>query len=180
MADSVVTINRAPVLTLWGAVVAERLGWDWDCALTLGKAMAGLNAQSKGRALGIFGPPKATERGGEPRKTGLGEDLWVNLCGRPVPARYVGGDELRACVKDKPIEPVKVTAYLEGKFGEDLEAVTAAMRELADSYDDPEELAEAAYDLYTRFRPEIPKGKTGWGRKGPLDLDLIRSLAAET
>ncbi len=27
MPDNVVIINRAPVLTLWGAVVAERLGW---------------------------------------------------------------------------------------------------------------------------------------------------------
>ncbi|MEA3403411.1 MAG: hypothetical protein U9R79_19370 [Armatimonadota bacterium] len=179
MADNVVMINRAPVLTLWGAVVAERLGWDWECALTLGKAMAGLNAQSKGRALGIFGPPKATERGGEPKKTGLGEDLWVSLCGRRVPAKYVGEDDVRACLKDKPIEPAKVTKYLEGKFGEHLEAVTAAMRELAGSYDDPEGFAEAAYDLYTQFRPEIPRGKKGWGRKGPLDLELVRSLACQ-
>jgi len=47
-------INRAPVLTLWAVVVAERLGYKQDTALTLGKALAGLNAQSKGRALGIF------------------------------------------------------------------------------------------------------------------------------
>ena len=43
MADNAIQINRAPVLTLWGAVVAERLGHDPDAALTLGKAMAGLN-----------------------------------------------------------------------------------------------------------------------------------------
>ena len=30
------TINRAPVLTLWAAVVAERLGYDRAAALTLG------------------------------------------------------------------------------------------------------------------------------------------------
>ncbi len=36
MAD-VIEINRAPVLTLWAAVVAERLGFDWDEALTLGQ-----------------------------------------------------------------------------------------------------------------------------------------------
>lgn len=39
-------INRAPVLTLWVVVVAERLGYDESAALTLGKAVAGLNAQS--------------------------------------------------------------------------------------------------------------------------------------
>jgi len=32
---SSVMINRAPVLTLWAAVVAEMLGFDYDEALTL-------------------------------------------------------------------------------------------------------------------------------------------------
>src|ERR1700704_5126019 len=32
-----IKVNRAPVLTLWGAVVAERLGFDRDEALTLGR-----------------------------------------------------------------------------------------------------------------------------------------------
>ena len=49
-----ISINRAPVLTLWAAVVAQRLGFDEDEALTLGKAVAGLNAYSKGRRLGSF------------------------------------------------------------------------------------------------------------------------------
>lgn len=34
--SDVIKINRGPVLTLWAAVVAERLGFDWDEALTLG------------------------------------------------------------------------------------------------------------------------------------------------
>jgi hypothetical protein len=58
-----VTINRAPVLTLWAAVVAERLGFERDEALTLGKSFAGLTAQSKGQRLGIFTPsPEAVRR----------------------------------------------------------------------------------------------------------------------
>jgi hypothetical protein len=51
-----ISINRAPVLTLWAAVVAERLGFSADESLTLGKALAGLNAQAKCRRLGIFIP----------------------------------------------------------------------------------------------------------------------------
>ena len=51
-----IEINRASVLTLWAAVVAERLGFDWEEALTLGRAVAGLNAYSKGKALGLFEP----------------------------------------------------------------------------------------------------------------------------
>ena len=54
-------INRAPVLTLWAAVVAEMPGFDYDEALTLGRAVARLNAYSKGVALGLFQPtPKET------------------------------------------------------------------------------------------------------------------------
>ena len=46
MASKAISINRAPVLTLWAAVVAERLGFDKDEGLSLGKALAGLTAQT--------------------------------------------------------------------------------------------------------------------------------------
>jgi hypothetical protein len=45
MAENKIVINRAPVLTLWAAVVAARLGFKPDEALSLGEALAGLNAQ---------------------------------------------------------------------------------------------------------------------------------------
>ena len=63
MASTTISINRAPVLTLGAAVVAQRLGFAEDEALTLGKAVAGLNAQAKGRRLGNFRPQekKATK-----------------------------------------------------------------------------------------------------------------------
>ena len=63
MAIDAVTINRAPGLTLWAAIVAERLGFSHAEALTLGRAVAGLNAYSKGRALGIFKPTPKDVRG---------------------------------------------------------------------------------------------------------------------
>ena len=47
-------INRAPVLTFWAAVVAEILGFEHDETLTLGRAVAGLNAYSEGLALEVF------------------------------------------------------------------------------------------------------------------------------
>jgi len=175
MADntSAVTINRAPVFTLWAAVVAQRLGFAEDEALSLGKAVAGLNAQTKGRMLGIYQPGK-TPHGGPPKKTGLGEEFWVELCGRPVPAIQTK-DGVRAVAKDVPIDAGKARKYVESKFGDAVDQVRAAMVELAESYE-PEALADCAYDLYERFRPEIPKGKRGWGAKGELSLDLLRSL----
>ena len=112
------------------AVVAEALGHPRETALTLGKCVAGLNAQSKGRMLGIFGPPKSPERGQPPKKVGLGEDFWIELCDRGVPVKNTD-DGVRAVVKDKPIDPAKVETYLAGKFGDALTAVTDAMQALA-------------------------------------------------
>ena len=41
MTKKKIKINRAPVLTLWAAIVAERLGYDQKESLTFGKAVAG-------------------------------------------------------------------------------------------------------------------------------------------
>jgi hypothetical protein len=82
----------------------------------------------------------------------------------------------RAVVKDKPIEPDGVERYLIGKFGAELRTVKKAMESLVRAFK-PEELNEIAFSLYERFRPEIPAGVSGWGAKGKLDLNLIRSLA---
>lgn len=173
MSGNVVKVNRAPVLTLWAAVVAERLGYERETALTFGKAVAGLNAQSKGRMLGIYGPPKAA-RGEEAKKVGLGEDFWVQVCGRGVPAKNTG-EGVRAVVKDQPIDPAKVETYLKSKFKGDLPAVRQAMEELASAFP-PEKLEQVSYSLYERFRPEIASGRRGWGQEGDLNLALIHSL----
>ena len=62
---SLVMVNRAPVLTLWAAGVAELLGFEHDEALTLGRAVAGLNAYLKGVSLGLFQPtPKEVKERG--------------------------------------------------------------------------------------------------------------------
>jgi hypothetical protein len=45
MATHTVTVDGPPVLTLWAAVIANRLGYDHEAALTLDKTVAGLNAQ---------------------------------------------------------------------------------------------------------------------------------------
>jgi hypothetical protein len=45
-------INRAPVLTPWATVVAERLGHPADTTLTLGRAVAGSAARVKAGNIG--------------------------------------------------------------------------------------------------------------------------------
>ncbi|MGD0107341.1 MAG: hypothetical protein ABSC06_25375 [Rhodopila sp.] len=47
-----ILVNRAPVLTLWATVVAERLGHPADTALTLGRAVAGSAARVKATNIG--------------------------------------------------------------------------------------------------------------------------------
>jgi hypothetical protein len=169
-----VSINRAPVLTLWAAVVAERLGFDHEEALTLGRAVAGLNAYSKGVSLGLFTPaPKEVRE--KKKKLRPKETITVDLLQRAVPAIHTE-DGLRALAKDKPDNPAAVERYLEAKFGDALKDVRAAMQALAKSRT-PAKLAGEAYHLYEQFRPSVPAGTRGWGAKGKLDLDAIRKLA---
>jgi hypothetical protein len=52
------------------------------------------------------------------------------------------------------------------------------MRDLAKAFR-PDDLSQNAFHLYEKFRPAIPAGVTGWGAKGRLDIDRIRSLASE-
>jgi hypothetical protein len=102
MTANKILINRAPVLTLWASVVAERLGFKSDEALSLGKAVAGLTAQSKGQRLGIFKPtPKEFKKVREHER---GEEFRVDLLGRALPAMNTE-DGVRAVIKSKPIGP---------------------------------------------------------------------------
>src|SRR4051812_19024811 len=101
-----IRINRAPVLTLWAAVVAEQLGFDRDTALTLGQAVAGLSAYAKGVSLGIIEPrPELVHEQGD--RLGEGERLHVDLLGRAVPVVRTP-DGLRAVNKGKPGNPARI------------------------------------------------------------------------
>lgn len=172
-----IKINRAPVLTLWAAVVSERLGYAADEALTLAKAVAGLNAQSKGRRLGIYTEQPEEEKPDRQRQRNEEETFAVVVLGRPVPAINTK-DGIRAVDDGKPIAPKSVQRYLEGKFGPSLPEVRAVFEELAASYS-PEDLKNKAYALYEKFRPEIPEGVKGWGAKGELDLKKIKGLKGD-
>lgn len=166
--DGVIRVNRAPVLTLWAAIVAERLGHDADAAITLGRAVAGSSARVKARAIGL--EEKRDDGGVQdaakpvPRQT-------VHLLGRDLPVVERNGSAY-ALDHDKPASLRPAYAYVEKAFGEHLPAVRRAMEGLADALA-PEELNRIGFRLYERFRPEVPAGAAGWGKKGILDLKLI-------
>jgi hypothetical protein len=173
MTKKTISINRAPVLTLWAAVVARRLGFAKSEALSLARAVAGLNAYSKGRRLGLFQPHEEKPKKARDREPGTA--FRVELLGRDVPAQ-VTDEGVRATQRGRPIDADSVGRYLEGKFGDDLKAVRSAMKRLARAYK-PKELAGKAFSLYEAFRPAVPAGTRGWGAKGDLDLGLIERLA---
>jgi HSP90 family molecular chaperone len=175
MTNKKIKINRAPVLTLWAAVVAERLGYGKDTALTLGKAVAGLNAQSKGRRLGIYEEKSEEEKKKEKKKEKEIKTEFIEIVGRGVPTVKTSKG-LRAAIKCEEIDPDSVETYLKQKFKDDLDDTRTAMEKLAKAYT-PKQLESKAYDLYEKFRPKIPEGTKGWGAKGELDLEYIRSLA---
>jgi len=149
-----IAINPAPVPTLWAAIVAQRLDFKEDEALTLGKALAGLNAQAKGRRLGIFKPHE--EKPTKARAKERGEEFWIEICGRLVPAKNTD-DGIRAVKGAQVIDANDVPHNLAGKFGDDLGAARSAMTKLAKAIK-PKELADRAFALYERFRPSIPAG----------------------
>src|SRR5215203_6079526 len=115
-ANDKIRINRAPVLTLWAAVVAERLGFDRATALTLGQAVAGLSNYAKGVSLGVLEPRPELVREQSDRLA-EGEQLRVDLPGRAVPVVRMP-DGLRAVREGKPGNPAQIEKYLAGKFAE--------------------------------------------------------------
>ena len=169
-----IKINRAPVLTLWAAVVSERLGHSPETALTLGRAVAGLNANSKARRLGLVEEKKPEEKPKAPARPNV-KAKSVTVLGRPVPVVQTK-EGLRALAKDEAIKPASVQRYLESKFGDCLPEVRTALEDLARAYT-RDQLEADAYGLYEKFRPEVPEGQRGWGAKGLLDLERIRRLA---
>jgi hypothetical protein len=171
-----VQINRAPVLTLWAAVVAEQLDFDRDEALTLGRALAGLTAHTKGVRLGIFEPASVEEVRERRGQLAEGEQLEVRLLGRMIPV-VRSPEGLRAVEKGKTGSPQSVERYLRSKFGDALEEVLGAMGALAASLP-PAELARRAFRLYERFRPEVPSDERGWGAKATLDVERIRTAGS--
>src|SRR5262245_50186635 len=105
-------------MTLWAAVVAERLGYTRDEALTLGRAVAGMNAQAKALRVGLREPadPRA-----KPKRKGGSEPEVVSLLGRAVPVVQTA-EGLRSVSKaGKPDSPEAVERYLAGKFGDALD-----------------------------------------------------------
>ncbi|MCG7361202.1 hypothetical protein MHZ93_08040 [Roseomonas sp. ACRSG] len=168
-----IRVNRAPVLTLWAAVVAERLGHPPDTALSLASYVAGTAARAKARRLGL-----AEDAEHRDDTTSLKPREAIRLLGKEVPlAHDADGEVLADAGGGKPAPAAPIKAYVSRAFGQHLPAVRAAMEELAARHD-PEELNRIGFRLYERFRPEVPADVTGWGARGELNLEAIRQAGS--
>lgn len=172
-----VRVNRAPVLTLWATVVAERLGYPTETALTLGRFVAGSSARAKARSLGIADETQEAAERREKRAALKPQRHTVRLLGRDVPVLPADDGTLRADDNGKPASVRGAQSYIARAFGDRLRDVRAAMDALAASLP-PEELNRVGFRLYEQFRPEVPTGAEGWGAKGELLIERIQSARA--
>jgi hypothetical protein len=134
-----IRVNRAPALTLWATVVAERLGYSPATALTLGRVVAGSSARAKARRLGII---EETQEGEErhARAAALNPRRHtIHLLGRDMPV-LAADDGTRT-------------------FGDRLGEARAALEALAASLP-PAELNRIGFRLYERFRPDVPTSRS--------------------
>jgi hypothetical protein len=142
MSERKILINRAPVLTLWAVVVAERLGSDHDEALSLAKAVAGPTAQSRGQRLGIYKPVPLEIKRARARKRG--EEIRVEICGRAIPAINTS-EGVRAVVKDKPVQQARGPKVARSPILGLLRAIVPRSAWL------PANLIQARHDYYRLF-----------------------------
>lgn len=127
--DNLIKINRAPVLTLWVAVVAEREGYSFQEALSFGKYIAGIFAHSKGRRLGII---DETDEPRKRKKTEAAEKF--NVFGMKIGGETSKDGTRLALQNGKAISPSSVESYLRRAFGSHYEQVLEAMRDVAKAY----------------------------------------------
>jgi hypothetical protein len=66
---------------------------------------------------------------------------------------------------------------LRKKFDGDYDGVLMVFREELERWKGKEEeVGEKGFGMYELFRPTVPKGEGGWGKKGVLDLEEARKV----
>lgn len=173
--DSIL-INRAPVLELWAASVASFLypNLSWETCLSAGSAISTLCAISKGRSIGTIekpDPATAEKKREERQQLRAGNDQLDELEVMGFHLKLKAG---QALVSEKPKKANE--AALQKKFGDEAyERVRVTFHEALQSWKGREEDLDAqAFHYYEDFRPTVPKGEKGWGRKGMLNLQAVK------
>jgi hypothetical protein len=172
--DNPIIINRAPVLHLWGASVTHFLypKLDWSTCLSAGSAISSICAVAKGRSIGTINEPDDTEERRKKKKKERKDEEGAPHTLEVMQFKLKHKDG-KVHFSGKPQSSSENT--LRTKYGERYDEVRTTFDEaLQDWKGDEEELSKAAFGMYEEFRPNTAKGQKGWGRKGALDLNIIR------
>jgi hypothetical protein len=115
---SPIRVNRAPVLTLQAAVVAERLGYPPETALTLGRFVAGSSSLAKAKRLGIVEQTEDAAEHREKARELRERRQTVRLLGREIPVLRAPDGTVRAEGRGKLSLAKSVGAYIARAFGD--------------------------------------------------------------
>ncbi|KAJ3856364.1 hypothetical protein EV368DRAFT_71684 [Lentinula lateritia] len=159
-------VNRAPLMTAWATVVAERMGFQREEALSIASSYTEMNALSKGVSLGIYKEGK--QKGLEAAKGGT--QPYVDLMGRR-PLYQIQNNCWRALHNGTPAQPSTAYAYLSRSLRQTMPFIMGALRLLVSSFT-PQEINEKAWGLYTHFRP----AGEGWGERSEVRCTTILAL----
>ncbi|KZT62966.1 hypothetical protein CALCODRAFT_526375 [Calocera cornea HHB12733] len=163
-----VVINRAPIMAAWATIVAERIGFKREEALSIGSVYTEMNATSKGISLGIY------ERTKEKESAVGSAQPFVTLMDRK-PVMQLPDDEWRGLIRGEPVEPAAAFGYIHRAMRQTLPYVMGAMRLLSLSFT-PEALNNRGYALYCDFRPSVD----GWGKRAEMRISDILALRPVT
>jgi hypothetical protein len=183
-----IMINRAPVLTLWAAIVSQTVfSLSWEEALTIGSAYATITAKAKGTSLGIYSStttttetkdqdPKVSPSPVEEDDTTSSSTTTFCLMDQLIRAR-VTPDGIRALVPRRggggeeeelvEVDPHATWNHLQIKFpAGSLPYIIQLLQDASRAAGDT--LESTAYQYYMHIRPCIPSGTKGWGAHGHL------------
>ncbi|KAJ6598982.1 hypothetical protein DFH09DRAFT_1243465 [Mycena vulgaris] len=159
-------VNRAPLMTAWSTLVAERLGFQREEALSIASVFTELNAISKGISMGIY--KQGTERGMEASKGG--SQPYVELMGRR-PLFQTQTSQWRALSNGTAVQPSTAFSYISRALRQTTPYIIGALRLLVESFT-PQEINGKAWGLYAEFRPEV----NGWGERAEVKCETILAL----
>ncbi|KAK0230875.1 hypothetical protein IW262DRAFT_1262902 [Armillaria fumosa] len=159
-------INRAPLMAAWAMIVAERLGFQREEALSIASVYTEMNALSKGVSLGIY---KEGKQKGLDAIRG-GSQPYVELMGRS-PLYQSQSNQWRALLNSKPAQPSSPFSYISRSFRQTTPHIIGALRLLAGSFT-PKELNNKGWALYTEFRPSV----NAWGERSEVRCETILNL----
>lgn len=160
-------VNRAPIMMAWAFVVAERLGFQREEALSIASVYTEMNAITKGVSLGIFDKNKGKGVGAAQG----GSQPYVDLMGRRIPLYQTANGSWRALSSGTPVAPSSAFSYITRALRQTAPHVLGALRLLANSYP-PTELNRAGFALYADFRPDVQ----GWGGRAEVCCATILGL----